>query len=78
MSLVLLNSRNILLIIVANYALDKLKMEITDNWLSKVTSSILKKITVPEVEKDLPLLGSLCKYTITAEAWYFILTFRKN
>jgi hypothetical protein len=53
-------------------------MEITDNWLSKVTSSILKKITVPEVEKDLPLLGSLCKYTITAEAWYFILTFRKN
>ena len=58
--------RGVSKIILAKYALDRLKMKIMDNWFLKFASGILKRITVPEVERIFPLLGSLCQDKITS------------
>jgi hypothetical protein len=51
--------------LVAKYASDKLKMEIAGNF-SKVASPMLKRSTAPKVERNFPLVGSVCKDKITA------------
>jgi hypothetical protein len=56
-----LNFRDILKIVVANCALDKLKMEISKQFAFCIAISSLLGLTVPKVERVFTLLGSLCK-----------------
>ena len=60
-----LHFRNILTTLVVNHGLDKLKIEISNNFYLALPSPDLWQSTAPEVEHIFAPVGDLCDYEIT-------------